>query len=83
MPKTRIAGARGYDWQYRLSQNPCSKHRKHTPLTSRKQVGFFGAELARKRAGKSTRTDISEADLVSHLKEAGGKRLPKKTRKKR
>ena len=50
---------------------------------SKKQRGLFGAELARKRAGKGTRTDISEEDLVSHLKESKGKKLPKKVKKKK
>lgn len=81
MSKCRIAGARGYDWKYRLSENPASKHRKHTPIVSEKQRGFFGSELARKREGKETRTDISEADLVAHLEEVGGKKLPKKAKK--
>jgi len=31
----------------------CKKgHRKHTPIVSKKQAGFFGAEYARKKAGK-------------------------------
>lgn len=47
-------------------------HRSHTPITSEKQRGFFGAELARKRAGKETRTNMSEAVLSSHLREAKG-----------
>lgn len=58
--------------------NPMGTHRKHTPITSKKQRGFFGAELARKRAGKRTRTEMPEAELVRHLKESKGKRLPKR-----
>jgi len=58
-------------------------HRKHTPIVSEKQRGFFGAELARKRAGKKTKTDMPEAELVRHLKESKGKKLPSIAKKKR
>ena len=60
----------------------CKKkgHKKHTPIVSEKQRGFFGAELARKRAGKKTKTEMSEAELVRHLKESKGKKLVKKIR---
>lgn len=61
-----------------LKPMPKGKHRKHTPIVSEKQRGFFGAELARKRAGKQTRTNMSEAELVRHLEESKGKKLPKK-----
>lgn len=61
----------------------CSKGgRKHTPIVSEKQRGFMGAELARKRSGKSTKTDMSEAELSRHLKESKGKDLPKRSKKK-
>jgi len=33
------------------------------PAKSEKQRKFMGAELARKRAGKKTRTGMSEAEL--------------------
>lgn len=33
------------------------------PARSKAQQNFFGAELARKRAGKRTRTGLSEAKL--------------------
>ena len=33
------------------------------PAKTRKQQRFFGAELARKRKGKKTRTGLSEAKL--------------------
>ena len=57
----------------------CKKSgRKHTPIVSEKQRGFFGAELARKRAGKKTRTEMPEAELVRHLEESKGKKLPLK-----
>lgn len=59
---------------------PCKK-RKHTPIVSKKQRGFFGAELARKRAGKKTRTKMSATELARHLKESKGKRLPKRVKK--
>jgi len=62
----------------------CKKSgRKHTPIVSKKQKGLFGAELARRRAGKSRRmAGITTAELVRHLKEAKGKKLPKKVTKK-
>lgn len=60
---------------------PKKKGRKHTPIVSKKQRGFMGAELARKRAGKRTRTKMSEAELARHLEESAGKRLPKKVKK--
>ena len=53
------------------------KHRKHTPITSQAQQGKFGAELARRRAGKARRmSGITTAELKSHLEESGGKNLP-------
>ena len=62
---------------------PKGKHRKHTPIVSKKQRGFMGAELARKRAGKKTRTKMSETELSKHLKESRGKKLPAKKRGKK
>jgi len=56
--------------------------KKHTPITSKKQRGFFGAELARKRAGKKTKTKMSEVELARHLEESKGKKLVAKVRKK-
>lgn len=38
------------------------------PSTSRKQQRFMGAELARKRAGKKTRTGMTEAQLSDFTK---------------
>ena len=55
----------------------CPK-KKHTPIVSEAQRGLFGAELARKRAGKKTKTKMSEAELSRHLKESKGKNLPTK-----
>ena len=48
------------------------KGRKHTPIVSEKQQGFFGAEYARKKKGKAK---MSKAILKSHLKESKGKKL--------
>jgi len=50
---------------------PGNKKMKH-PIVSEKQRGFFGAELARKRAGKKGKTDMSESELSRHLKEYKG-----------
>lgn len=53
--------------------------RKHTPIVSKKQRGLFGAELARRRAGKKGRMKgISTAELERHLHESKGKKLPKR-----
>ena len=65
-----------------MTTKTCKKSgRKHTPIVSKKQRGFFGAELARKRAGKETKTKMSEAELTRHLKESKGKKLPTKVAK--
>ncbi len=59
------------------------KLRKHTPIVSEAQQSMFGAELARRRAGKKGRMAcITNAELVSHLKESAGKKLPKRTTRK-
>lgn len=52
------------------------------PPKSKKQQKFMGAELARKRAGKKTKTGMSESQLEDF---AGAKRkgLPSKKRKKK
>jgi len=53
--------------------------RKHTPIISEKQRGLFGAEYARRKAGKESQMPgITKTELKKHLKEAGGKKLPKK-----
>ena len=51
------------------------------PAKSRKQQQFMGAELARKRAGKRTRTKMSEKQLEEY---AGTKHkgLPKRKKRK-
>jgi hypothetical protein len=58
-------------------------HRKHTPIVSEKQRGLFGADLLRLRKGLKTKTGMSEAELVRHLKESKGKNLPAKVKKQR
>ena len=40
---------------------------------SRRQQRFMGAELARKRAGKKTKTGMSEAELKEAAAVKGGK----------
>lgn len=52
--------------------------RKVKPVVSEAQKGFFGAELARLRAGKRTSSGMSEHDLTKKLKGSKGKRLPKR-----
>ncbi len=60
---------------------PC-KGKKHTPITSKKQRGFMGAELARKKKGKKSKTKMSKVVLRRHLKESKGKKLPKRAKRK-
>ena len=56
----------------------------HTKIVSKKQQGLFGAELSRRRRGvKGRMKGITEKELVSHLKESRGKKLPSKAGKKR
>jgi len=38
------------------------------PAKTRRQQKFFGADLARKRAGKKTRTGMSERKLKEHAR---------------
>lgn len=57
------------------------KKKRHTPIVSKKQRGLFGAELARKKAGKKGKTGMSKPVLRRHLKESKGKKLPKRTRR--
>ena len=65
-------------------RNMPKKHRKHTPIVSKKQRGLFGAELARRREGKKRRMpDITTKELESHLEESRGKRLVRKRRKRK
>ena len=65
------------------SKTKSGKHRKHTEIRSQAQQGLFGAEYARRKAGKQARVPgITKKELKSHLKESAGKRLIKKVRKK-
>ena len=57
-----------------MTKKRCRK-KKHTPIVSKKQRGFFGAEYKRKKAGKKGKTKISKATLKRHLKESKGKGL--------
>ena len=55
--------------------------RPHTPITSKAQRGMMGAELARRRAGKKGRMKgMTTGELVSHLRESRGKKLPKRAK---
>jgi hypothetical protein len=38
------------------------------PAKTRRQQKFFGADLARKRAGKKTRTGMTERKLKEHAR---------------
>jgi len=68
----------------RKKKNNPGKHRKHTPITSEAQRGLFGAELARRRAGKKRRMPgITTEELERHLEESGGEELPKRAKLKR
>ncbi len=61
---------------------PKGTHRKHTPITSKKQRGLFGSELARRRTGKKGKMkSIKTSELKGHLKESKGKKLPSKVKK--
>lgn len=65
-------------------KNNPKKHKKHTPIMSKAQRGLFGAELARRRAGKKPRMKgITVEELERHLEESAGKKLPKKAKLKR
>lgn len=55
--------------------------RKVSPIVSKAQRGFFGAELARRKAGKRTRSGLSMHDLEKKLKDSKGKRLPNRKEK--
>jgi len=66
-----------------MTTKACRKSgRKHTPITTEKQRGFMGAEYGRGEEGKTKRTGMSQAELKRHLKEAAGKRLPARAKKK-
>jgi hypothetical protein len=54
----------------------CNK--KHTPIVSEAQRGLFGAVAG----GKKTKaTGLSIAEAKRHLREVGGKKLPKRKKK--
>lgn len=69
------------------------KHRKHTPIVSKSQRGAMGAAYSAKKGKTSVASlwgparQIYEAmsveELKRHLKEIGGKKLPKHIRKSR
>jgi hypothetical protein len=52
------------------------------PAKSKAQQRFMGAELARKRAGKETQTDMSEAQLTDFAS-TKTKKLPAKVKGKK
>ena len=91
MSKTRSPQALGYDVGYKRSENPASKHRKHTPIVSEAQRGAMGVAYAAKKGkipvselkgpAKEMHASMPKKELRSHLKEAGGKDLPKKVRR--
>jgi len=62
----------------------CGKSKRaHTPIVSKAQRGMFGAEYARRKAGKAPRMKgITKSELRGHLKESKGKKLPKRTTRK-
>ncbi len=51
-----------------------------SPAVSKKQQRFMGADLKRKRAGKKTRTKMTEAQLEEFASTKRAK-LPKKKKK--
>lgn len=65
--------------------NMSGKHcKKHTPIVSKAQRGLFGAELARRRAGKrSLMGSITTKELESHLRESKGKKLTARKKKRK
>lgn len=64
-------------------------HRKHTPITSEVQRGAMGVALAKKRGKKvalrgparAIAKGMTKTELARHLRESGGKKLPKKRRR--
>ena len=51
---------------YKIELPADNSELRHNPSSSEKQRKFMGAELARKRAGKKTRTGMSEAQLADY-----------------
>jgi len=55
---------------------------KHRKIVSQKQRGLFGAELARRRAGKEPRMPgMTTASLEYDLRQSKGKKLPRRSQK--
>lgn len=61
------------------------RRKKHTPITSRAEQGAMGAALAAKRGqgkakgpARAIAASMSEAQLVAHLHESAGKKLPER-----
>jgi len=58
--------------------------KRHTPIVTEEQQGLFGAELARRRAGKKPRMPgITTEELEEHLRESKGKKLPSRSKRKK
>lgn len=68
-----------------MTTKACKKSgRKHTPITSEAQKGLVGADYARVKKGEEPVTKgMTQAERKSHLKEAAGKRLPERAKKKK
>lgn len=60
---------------------PGKKPMRHA--TSKAQQRFMGMELAKKRAGKPTDVDMSEAQLAEYASVPKGKKLPEKAKAKK
>lgn len=58
-----LAAHRAFVEGFNNPQNNCGENITFNPAVSEKQRRFMGAELARKRAGKKTRTGMSEKKL--------------------
>jgi hypothetical protein len=50
----------------KLTVTPGIREERSVPAKTEKQRKFMGAELARKRAGKKTRTEMSEKELAKY-----------------
>ncbi len=58
-----------------MTTKACRKSKRpHTPITTKKQAAFMGAEYGRSKEGKPRETDMSRAELKRHLLEWGKKR---------
>lgn len=51
------------------------KYKKHTPIVSNAQRRFFGAAISK----PSIAPGLDKKEIVSHLKESKGKKLPART----